>query len=264
MQLNSADVFIYIGGESDSWLDKTISSLDNPDLTLIRLVDLVDTLEEEDLEGIEVDEAAPSAAGVSDGATAETDDDTGGGQDDDAGAHEHEIDEHVWTSVRNAQVIASYLATSFSTLDPEHEALFQKNVRRLNDELAALDERFTNIVGQASRTTLVFGDRFPFRYFAEDYGLTCYAAFPGCSTAVDTNPATISFLVDTVKEQSIPVVLYLELSDQRIARTISEETGAQMLLFHTVHNVSKEEFESGATYVSLMQANADTLEVALN
>ncbi|MDR1358413.1 MAG: metal ABC transporter substrate-binding protein [Coriobacteriales bacterium] len=243
--LNTADVFIYVGGESDAWLEKIVASLDNPGLTLVRMTDLVQTVEEEELEGVVELEEEPGEEAEEEGAGPE-------------------IDEHVWTSLRNAETIVSSLANTFSELDSGHAELFQANAEQLNDELGALDTRMTEIVRNAQRSTVVFGDRFPIRYFVDDYGLSYYAAFPGCSTAVDTSPATIAFLVDTVKEQNIPVVFYIELSDQRIARSIAEETGAQTLLFHSVHNISKEDMEAGATYVGLMQANADNLEVALN
>ncbi|MDR1088097.1 MAG: metal ABC transporter substrate-binding protein [Coriobacteriales bacterium] len=242
--LNTADVFIYVGGESDAWLEKVVASLDNPGLTLVRLTELVATVEEEELEGVvELEEP---------------------GEEADEDGLEPEMDEHVWTSLRNAQTIVSSLADTFSGLDAGHAELYQANAQQLNDELGALDTRMTEIVKNAQRKTVVFGDRFPLRYFVDDYGLSYYAAFPGCSTAVDTSPATIAFLVDTVREQDIPVVFYIELSDQRIARSIAEETGAQTLLFHSVHNISKEDMEAGVSYVELMRANADNLEVALN
>lgn len=244
--LNSADIFIYAGGESDAWLDKIISSLDNPDLTLVRLVELVDVLQEEALEGISTE--AVDAAGTADAHASDA----------------AEIDEHVWTSLRNAQIIVSALAATFSNLDPEHAELFGSNAQTYNAQLELLDAQMVEIVKNAQRTTLVFGDRFPFRYFVEDYELSYYAAFPGCSSAVDFNPKTIIFLIDTVRQQKVPVVLYLELSDGRIAHTIAEETGAQALQFYSAHNISKEDFNAGVTYLSLMQANAATLKVALN
>jgi len=254
IMLNTADVFIYVGGESDAWLEKIINSLDNPDLTLIRLIDIVEPLEEVALEGMDL-------SGAEAGATHDHDHDGDATHDH---AEDADLDEHVWTSLRNAQIIISALADAFSKLDPEHAEVFADNAASLNKELDALDQRIVKIVSNAKRTTVVFGDRFPFRYFAEDYGLTCYAAFPGCSTAVDTNPATIAFLIDTVREQGIPVVFYIELSDQRIARQVAEETGAETLLFHSAHNISKDDMNAGATYLSLMRSNADNLEVALN
>lgn len=251
IMLNEADVLIYVGGESDAWLEKIIASLDNPDLVLIQLTDLVDAVFEETLEGMDTsgEEAADPAA------------------DADAAADEQntrEIDEHVWTSLRNAQVIVSSLAESFSTLDAEHAKTYIKNAEAYNAQLASLDERISTIVENGQRTTLVFGDRFPFRYFADDYGLECYAAFPGCSTAVDTSPKTITFLINKVVDEDIPVVFFRELSDERIAHTIAEETGAQTLCLHSAHNISKDDMAAGATYLSLMEQNALNLEVALS
>ena len=253
--LNSADVFIYVGGESDAWLDKIIDSLENPHLTLVRLTDLVETVDEVALEGMTVpDEEHSSTEG------SEAEEDAGSKEEE----HEDETDEHVWTSLRNAQIIVDALADTFAELDADNAQLFHDNAQNLNRELSALDKHITDIVSSAERTTFVFGDRFPFRYFADDYGLTSYAAFPGCSTAVDTNPSTITFLIDIVRKENIPVIFTIELSNGRIAQTIAAETSAQILCFHSVHNISEEDLRAGATYLSLMQENADNLEVALN
>jgi len=230
--LNRADILICAGGDSDTWLDKILATLDNPDLRVIKMCDLVETQVE-----VAIDETATD---------------------------EHEVDVHVWTSLRNAQIIVEYLASSFAGIDSQNAGLFQANARELIDQLVALDVRITKIVENAKRTTVIFGDRFPFRYFATDYGLTWYAAFSGCSTAVDTDPKTLVGLIEMVHAHKTPAVFYLELSNQRIARTISEETGAEMLLFHSIHTVSKDDFEAGLTYLDLMQSNADNLEVALN
>jgi len=249
MLLSSADVFLCAGGESDAWLDKVLASLDNPHLVVVKMMDLVEVLAEEDSQG-----ASPGFRSETPHAN--------------QAAHEQEQepepDEHVWTSLRNAQLIVAYCAGLFSQLNAEHAALYQANAKAYQDELARLDTRITTIVQSAQRTTVVFGDRFPCRYFTEDYGLTCYAAFSGCSTAVDTNPSTLVFLIDTVRAQDLPGVFYLELSSRSIARTIAEETGAEMLLFHSAHTISQADFDAGTTYLDLMRANADNLEVALN
>ncbi|MCL2529894.1 MAG: metal ABC transporter substrate-binding protein [Coriobacteriia bacterium] len=254
--LSTADVLLCAGGDSDAWIDKIIASLDNPNLLVIRMIDLVDTLEEYEPEYMTV--------GVHELPSGEHESDHG----HEAQAHgselDHEIDVHVWTSLRNAQVIVQCFADSFSNLDNSRERLYQENALALIEELASLDARISSLVAGAARTTIVFGDRFPFRYFVEDYNLNWYAAFPGCSTAVDTNPATMVYLISTVREQKIPFVFYLELSDQRIARTISEETGAGMLLFHSAHTISRDDFEAGVTYLDLMISNANNLEAALN
>lgn len=253
--LNTADVFIYVGGESDAWLEKTIDSLDNPDLTLIKLTDLVPTLEEVALEGMDTD--SEEEANLQD----QSDSTEHEGHD-----HGEELtaDEHVWTSLRNAEVIVASLADTFSSLDQQNAERYQTNAQAYIEELDALDQRITNLVSEAERNTLVFGDRFPFAYFAEDYDLDCYAAFPGCSTAVDTDPSTIAFLMEKVQDEKLPVVFYIELSDQRIASTIAEETGVETLCFHSAHNISRDDFNAGRTYLSIMQDNADNLEVALN
>jgi zinc transport system substrate-binding protein len=131
-------------------------------------------------------------------------------------------------------------------------------------QLEALDADYRQTIDTAERRTLVFGDRFPFRYLAFEYGLTCYAAFPGCSSATEPNASTIAALIDIVNQQHLPVVLYVELSNPAIADSIAAETSTQALLLNSCHNVTKKEFDSGATYLSLMRQNLEVLELALN
>ena len=245
MLLNSADVFLCAGGDSDAWLDQIVSSLDNPHLLVLRMTDMVatETVSEPDNAAVSSEQEASSA--LLQGA-------------------DQEIDEHVWTSLRKSQTIVATCADTFAQLDPAHASIFQANAQTFIGELKQLDNQITSIVQHAKRKTIVVGDRFPFRYFAEDYGLSWYAAFPGCSTAVDTSRATMMSLINTIRGQDIPVVFYIELSDQRIARTISEETGAVPLCLNSMHTVSRNDFEAGVTYLDLMRANAKNLEVALN
>lgn len=281
--LTTADVFICAGGESDVWLDKIIDSLDNPDLKVLRLTDMVTTLDDVALEGMDMsghvhegtdedhanestdsDHAEESSSDAHDHEDESTQTSSASGTAHAESDDEHAVDEHVWTSLRNAQSIVTALCETFSELDPERANQYRSNAQSLKSELAALDDRITTIVQTAKRNTIVFGDRFPFRYFARDYGLDCYAAFPGCSTAVDTSPATLTFLIDRVNEEDLPVVFYIELSDQRIATTLSEATGAQTLCLQSAHVVSQEDFDANITYLSIMEANADNLERALN
>ena len=249
--LSQADVFVYVGGESDAWLEDTLTSIENPELRLIRLVDMVPLLDEVQLEGMqeEVDEEAlPDAAQEGEGAVLE----------------DPEIDEHVWTSVANAERIVEQLAEQFAELDSANASAYQANAAAYLNELQQLDERFRTLVASSQRQVVVFADRFPFRYFAHEYGLECYAAFSGCSTAVDTDPQTIAFLIDKVEELALPAVFFIELSSHRIAATISETTGCAELLLHSCHNISQSDFDAGLDYLTLMYQNADNLEVALN
>jgi zinc transport system substrate-binding protein len=281
--LQDADVFIYAGGESDVWIDELLSSLETTNLQLIRLIDMVEPLEELELEDLlaargddTVDEAGEGqqestgglgAAGVAEAAAeaakvaeaaAEAAKAAEAKQDLD-----QDLDEHVWTSPKNAKRIVQNLAGIFEKRTPERSALIQENKKDYLGKLDALDERFRTIVQNGKRKTLLFGDRFPFRYLAEEYGLACYAAFPGCSTATETNAKTLSFLIDTVRSEKIPVVFYVELSSHKIADIIAEETGAQPLLLHACHNISLDDFEAGTSYLELMMQNADNLKRAL-
>ncbi|MDR0597889.1 MAG: zinc ABC transporter substrate-binding protein, partial [Treponema sp.] len=169
--------------------------------------------------------------------------------------HDHEeveYDEHVWTSPRNAQLIVRNIAEVLKSVDPPNAAEYEKNAAAYAAKLTELDASFLEALRGARRKTLVFGDRFPFRYFADAYGLSYFAAFPGCSTETEASAATVAFLIDKVRAEKIPVVFHIELSNEKIADTICEETGAQKLLLHAVHNVSKRDFEGGASYYSLM------------
>ncbi|MDR2176484.1 MAG: zinc ABC transporter substrate-binding protein [Treponema sp.] len=183
--------------------------------------------------------------------------------------HEHEeeeeaeYDEHVWTSPRNAKLIVRKIADVLKQRDPANAAEYERNTASCLAKLTELDASFQTITDGAKRKTIVFGDRFPFRYFADAYGLSYFAAFPGCSTETEASAATIAFLINKVRSENIPVVFHIELSNEKIADTICEETGARKLLLHAVHNVSKRDFDRGATYYGLMSANVQNLREAL-
>jgi zinc transport system substrate-binding protein len=182
-------------------------------------------------------------------------------------AHGHgeeaEYDEHVWTSPKNAQRIVRVIADTLCEADAADAAFFSRNAEAYSTQLGELDKEFQEVVDAAKRKTIVFGDRFPFRYFADAYGLTYFAAFPGCSTETEPSAATVAFLIDKIKAEKIPVVFHIELSNERMADTIAEETGAKKLLFHACHNISKQEFDRGVTFLELQRANIPRLEEAL-
>jgi zinc transport system substrate-binding protein len=180
--------------------------------------------------------------------------------------HDHEeveYDEHVWTSPRNAQLIVRKITDLLKSADPANAAGYEKNAVAYIEKLGELDASFQAALRDAKRKTIVFGDRFPFRYFADAYGLGYFAAFPGCSTETEASAATVAFLIDKVRSEKIPVVFHIELSNEKIADTICEETGAKKLLLHAVHNVSKRDFERGESYYSLMSGNVANLRAAL-
>ena len=238
IEIQACDIFIYVGGESDTWVSGILDAIDTSSMTVVTLMDCVETLAEEHIEGMEVNEP----------------EDTG----------EVEYDEHVWTSPRNAILISQKISDALCTVDPDNSDFYNENCSNYVAELNQLDAKFSEIVAGAKRTTVVFADRFPLRYFTEAYGLSYFAAFPGCTSETEPSAATVAFLIDKVKEENIPVVFYIELSNQKMADTICEDTGCKKLLFHSCHNVTKEEFESGATYLDLMYKNADALKEALN
>jgi len=178
--------------------------------------------------------------------------------------HEHHYDEHVWTCPRNAIAIVRALTEVLSELDPANAYFFRENAETYIAQLEEVDHAFADVVATGIRTTVIFGDRFPFRYLTDTYGLTYFAAFTGCSAETQASPATIAFLIEKVEHENIPVVFHIEFSNRFIANTIAEPTGARLLELHSAHNVSHAEFTGGTTYLDLMWRNVEALREALN
>lgn len=241
--LTQADLFILGGGESDEWAKKLIASSELDANKTLFMMDCVETVKEEYTEGMHHEH-------------------------EEHDAHDHskfyEYDEHVWTSPENAKKICARIAEKLTAADAENAQAYTDNLSRYLGELSTLDGQFSEVVSAGVRDTIVFADRFPFRYFADRYGLTYFAAFPGCSGETEPDAATMKFLIDKVNTESIPAVFYTELSDRKIADSICEATGAKQLLFHSCHSVTKDEFERGETYLSLMQKNVMALKEALS
>lgn len=237
IKIQDCDLFIYVGGESDEWVRDILNSDDKKPKKIISMMDIVDTVQEEIVEGME--------------------------NDDDEPQQETEYDEHVWTSPKNAVTITRAVSNALSELDPQNKTFFDNNTVDYCQKLSVLDNSFREVVDNAARKTIVFGDRFPFRYFADEYGLQYYAAFPGCSSETEPSPATISFLIDKVKQEHIPVVFSIEFSNGKVADTICESTGAKKRSFHSCHNLTQDEFDNGTSYLSLMQNNLLALKEAL-
>ncbi len=236
VKIQNSDLFIYVGGESDTWTDKILSSVDT-DVRTLKLMDCVTALEEEIKEGMEAEH------------------DEAGHEETD----EKEYDEHVWTSPVNALKISELIKSAVCELDPDNSSIYEQNYLAYASELTSLDNDFKAFFASSQNKTLVFGDRFPLRYFEEEYGLDCYAAFPGCSSESEPSAATIAFLTDKIKSENISTVYYIEFSNHSIADNLAEETGTKTAMFHTCHNVTAQELESGATYVSLMRNNLEVL-----
>ncbi|MDR0759057.1 MAG: metal ABC transporter substrate-binding protein [Treponema sp.] len=238
INVQNSDIFIYVGGESDAWVEQILESMDTSRMAIITLMDCVEVVEEVVVEGMQEEEEEEEAEGP-------------------------EYDEHVWTAPNNAKLIVQKIAEVLKQRDAPNAAAYEENTRSYLAKLTDLDASFRNVMGGAQRKTLVFGDRFPFRYFADSYGLDYFAAFPGCSTETECSAATVAFLIDKVKTEKIPVVFHIELSNEKIADTICEETGAKKLLLHAVHNISKRDFDRGANYYDLMSQNVQNLREAL-
>lgn len=235
ISLQHSDLFIYTGGESDNWVDEILKTMKNDNMEIIRLLEVCDALDEEYSEGMQAEEHE----------------------------NEHEKDEHIWTSPVNALKICGEIKDRLAKIDSSNADAYEKNFSVYSDKLSALDSKFREIVSGAKRKTLVFGDRFPFRYFVEEYGLDYYAAFPGCAEETEASISTVAFLVDKVRAEQIPVVLYTEFSDHRLADTIAAEGGAKPMRLNSCHNVTADQFKSGIGYIDLMEENTKALEEAL-
>ena len=230
--IQNCDLFIYVGGENDEWVEDILSSMDTGRMATLRLVDCADTVEEEHVAGMK----------------------------DNPG----EYDEHVWTSPKNAVKIVDNITELLCSADADNADAYKQDAETYIHKLEDLDAQFRQVVEESDRDTILFGDRFPFRYFADEYGLRYYAAFPGCASDTEPSAATMAFLINKVKEEKIPVVLKMELSSDHISRAIAEATGTEVKVFYSCHNISAEQFQNGETYLSLMEKNVETLREALS
>lgn len=240
LRVQRCDLFIYLGGESDAWVDTILSAVE-PQGETLRMVDCVDLLEEETVEGMQ------------------------GGHD-----HDHEedhgrlgevlsMDEHVWTAPLNAAAITRTIGERLAALDPANAGTYAAGAEGYALELEALDRDFAAFFQGREDRTIVFGDRFPLLYFAAAYDLDYYAAFPGCGAQTEPSAATVAFLTEKVREEELPAVWYIEFSNHLVADSIAEAAGVRTAQFHTCHNVSKADLEAGATYLSLMREDLERL-----
>ena len=246
--IQSCDLFIYTGGESDVWVEDILSSMGDQMPETLRLVDCVPTVTEEIVEGMEHGHEEHEDHG----------------DHEDLEDHEEETDEHVWTSPQNAIKIVENITSRLCEMDPDNAGSYEKNSAGYIEQLEMLDASFWEVVGQAERRTILFGDRFPFRYFADEYGLEYYAAFPGCSDETEASAATVAFLINKVNEEQIPVIFTIERSNGKLADSICEATGAEKRILYSCHNVTGNQLDSGATYLSMMMENVESLRAALN
>ncbi|PXV95783.1 zinc transport system substrate-binding protein [Lachnotalea glycerini] len=243
IEVNNADVFIYNGGEMESWVTKVLSSTENKKQISACMMDYVETVIEEETEGMEPEEAA---------------------DEEEQSEEEPEYDEHIWTSPVNAQKIVIEICNVLKEADPNNADYYQMNADNYVKELEELDSEFKEVVENSKYKIMIFGDKFPLRYFVDQYGLSYRAAFNGCSSETEPSADTVAYLIDKVKQEQLPAVYHIELSSGKIAETISEATGAKVLEFNSCHNVSQEDFNNKVTYLQLMHQNVEALKEGLN
>ena len=265
LKISKCDMFIYVGGESDEWVEDALKEAVNKDMAVINLLDVLgDSVKEEEVvEGMQEEE---HEHGHDDGEEHEH-------EDGDAEEHEHdheegeaEYDEHVWLSLRNAATLTGYISKELQRIDEKNADIYKKNTDDYIAQLNALDKEYADAVSAASVKTLLFGDRFPFRYLTDDYGLTYYAAFVGCSAETEASFETITFLAEKVDELSLHAVMTIEGKDKRIAETIIQNTKSkdqQILTLDSMQSTTSKDVENGVSYLSVMENNLSVLKEAL-
>ncbi len=248
MKIATCDLFIYVGGESDEWVEDALAEATNKDMQVINLLEVLgeNVKEEEVVEGMEAEEEHEEA--------------------DSEEEEEVEYDEHVWLSLKNAQVLCTAIEESLEVIDSANSDLYKANFEAYIAQLSDLDAQYQAAVDSSEVGTLLFGDRFPFRYLVDDYGLSYYAAFVGCSAETEASFETITFLAQKVDELSLGTVLTIESSDQKIAQTIVENTQSkdqQILTMDSMQSTTSKDVASGTTYLSVMESNLSVLKAAL-
>lgn len=226
VEISEADILICTGGESDEWVNSLTESTEG--LTVIRMMDFVEPVEEEH---------------------------------DDEAEHDHdheELDEHVWTSPKNAMLICEGIADALCEADPENAEKYRTGLNSYLSELSELDIELTAAAEKLDKP-LIFGDRFPFRYMARDYGIEYYAAFSGCSSETEPSAARLASLIEKAKSENVSVIYHIEFSTEKVANTIAEAVGAETRLMHSCHSLSDENLAAGETYISIMRRNIESL-----
>ncbi len=243
LRIQNCDLLICNGGESEVWLEDMLEGMEG-DIPRVVMLDCVQALEEEVKEGMQAQAHEHEE------------------EEADGHSHEPEYDEHVWTSPRNAALISRAISERLCSIDPENAEYYTSRCDSYCDSLLALDEDFRSLFQELGNPTMIFADRFPVRYFVEEYGLDYYAAFPGCAEQAEPSARTVAFLIDKVREENTPAVFYIEFSNQKMADIICEDTGCKKLLFHSCHNVTRQQLDEGVSYLGLMRKNLETLKEA--
>lgn len=242
VKISDCDLFLYVGGESDGWVDDALKNAPNKERKVIRLLDV-----------------------LGDSAKAE---ETAEGMQEEEHDHEEEAeyDEHIWLSLKNAQVLVAAISEALQETDPARKDAYAANAAAYAEKLSALDGEYRAAVDSGKYKTLLFGDRFPFRYLADDYGLDYYAAFPGCSAETEASFETVSFLAGKMDALGLPCVLTIEGTQHKIAETIVQNTAQknqQVLTMDSMQAVTANDAASGVSYLSIMEKNLSVLKKAL-
>ncbi|MBR4881222.1 MAG: zinc ABC transporter substrate-binding protein, partial [Clostridia bacterium] len=233
VNIKNCDLFIYIGGESDAYISDILSSLDAMPKTLVMT-------EHVTLSALKTDA-------------------------DDSHSHDSiQLDEHIWTSPDNCRIMCRKISEKLCEIDPDGMSEYSANAEVFDNELMRLDNEFSALADSIDCKVLIFGDRFPFLYFAKRYGFEYYSAFPGCGGHSEPSAATVSSLIETAERLGVSAIFYTETSSGNAARSIAEHTGTDALMLHSCHNITAEEYKSGVTYISLMENNLKTLKEAFS
>ena len=247
LKIATCDLFIYVGGESDEWVEDALQEATNKDMVVVNLLETLgsDVKEEEVVEGMEAEEEEEEEA---------------------EGEEEPEYDEHVWLSIKNTEKLCEAVKNAIITIDSENSAVYEENSKAYCEKLAALDKAYEDAVSSSTVDTLLFGDRFPFRYLVDDYGLKYYAAFVGCSAETEASFETITFLAGKVDELGLQSILTIEGADHKIAETIKDNTTSkdqEILTMDSMQSTTSEDVKNGATYLGIMESNLEVLKKAL-
>lgn len=277
IRIQNCDIFMYIGGENDSWVDKILDSFGSGKRPrVVKLIDTVTPVKDKHVEGMQEDHAHSHGHDEEHEHEHDKHDEEKDSEKHEHEKHDHEndsekhghehghYDEHIWTSPRNAEKMAEAIKDALVSADPKNSSAYEENFKKYSAELKKLDEDFRSMVNASERRRILFADRFPFRYLTDEYGLDYSAAFPGCSAESEASAATVAYLIDAVKKEKIPVVFHIEMSNEKTADTICRETGAKKLMLHSCHNLSKDEIKNNETYITLMRKNLKNLREALN
>ncbi|MCR4939737.1 MAG: metal ABC transporter substrate-binding protein [Treponemataceae bacterium] len=286
LKISTCDLFIYVGGESDGWVDDALAESTNKNMVVINLLDVLgDSIKEEELvEGMQVSEHHHDHDHEHESEEAEHDHDHDHESEEAEHDHEHdheseeaehehhhdheepEYDEHVWLSLRSAAIICQSISNALEKIDAANAAVYKANTASYIAKLNELDSKYTDVVAKAPVKTLLFGDRFPFRYFVDDYGLNYYAAFVGCSAETEASFETIAFLANKVDELSLKAVMTIEGKDHRIAQTIvdnTKEKNQKIITMDSMQSTTQKDVQNGTTYLSVMESNLEAVKEAL-